>query len=154
VVDVTIKDAHAYAEWAGKRLPTAREWEKAARGANGQVYPWGNLPELSRANVANQDGGLRPVTDFANGASPFGALQMVGNAWELVEERQTPNQQNLDDFRKTVKPPPGPNDPWYEIRGESFADPKLVPEVLWDAGVIPEAFHEANIGFRCVKDVH
>ena len=84
VVNVTIADARAFAGWAGKRLPNPAEWEKAARGADGRTFPWGNEHDPSRANVGTHE--LRPVKDFAGGASPFGALQMVGNVWEFVDQ--------------------------------------------------------------------
>src|SRR5262249_37896718 len=89
VVNVSILDAQAFAAWAGKRLPNAREWEKAARGIDGRAFPWGNEKDPSRANVGSA--GLKPVTDFSNGASPSGAVNMVGNAWELVEQLTPPS---------------------------------------------------------------
>ncbi|SPF52243.1 Serine/threonine protein kinase [Candidatus Sulfopaludibacter sp. SbA4] len=154
VVNVSILDAKAFATWAGKRLPNAREWEKAARGPEGLMFPWGNDPDPARANVGSPLGDhLRPVTDFPKGASPYGALNMVGNVWELVEELGQPKPETLDYFRtnKLLKYTPSPNETWYEMRGGSFND-QLSEIRIWDVAHIPAGWRLPNIGFRCVKD--
>ncbi|HWQ53724.1 MAG TPA: bifunctional serine/threonine-protein kinase/formylglycine-generating enzyme family protein [Bryobacteraceae bacterium] len=155
VVRVSIMDAQSFARWAGKRLPTGREWEKAARGGDGRLYPWGSDADAARANVASNtslpDHTMRPVKDFANGASPYGALQMVGNVWEFVDQLSTPGPLALDYFRKTLSPPPDPGEPWYTIRGVSFDRP-LVDGALYDSTTVPARWRDANIGFRCAKD--
>ena len=115
VVNVTVIDAHAFAKWAGKRLPTAKEWEKAARGVDGRAFPWGSEYAPDRANL--KPGEIQPVTSHAEGASPYGALNMVGNVWEYVEQLAVPSAQAIETFRILVKPAPEKDEPWYEIRG-------------------------------------
>ena len=121
VVNVSILDAQAFAKWAGKRLPTAREWEKAARGTDGRIYPWGNEKDPAKANIDTKQ--LRPVSDFTGGASQFGVLNLAGNVWEFVEQLSTPSQAAVDHFREALIPPPAADDPWYQIRGLSCREP-------------------------------
>lgn len=149
VVNVSILDAQAFVKWAGKRLPTAREWEKAARGKDGRNFPWGNGRDPSKANVGTNQ--IQPVNSYANGASPFGALQMVGNVWELVDQLSTPGPHALEYFGGILKPKPTKEEPWYTIRGASFSD-DLPDNVIWDSTTVPARWKNANIGFRCVKD--
>jgi len=95
VVGVTWGDAAAYAEWIDKRLPTEAEWEKASRGTDGRIWPWGNEFEPTKCNFDDDkkfDGHLdgyataAPVDSFHQGASPYGALHMAGNVSEWVSD--------------------------------------------------------------------
>jgi formylglycine-generating enzyme required for sulfatase activity len=149
VVNVTLADARAFAAWARKRLPNALEWEKAARGVDGRAFPWGNERDSTRANVGTYQ--LRPVNDFANGASPFGALQMVGNVWEYVDQLRPPTREALKNYRK-LKPPPRADEPWYMIRGQSSGE-QLMGTVIWEPATVPARWKDVYIGFRCVKNV-
>jgi formylglycine-generating enzyme required for sulfatase activity len=155
VVNVLILDGRAFAEWAGKRLPKGREWEKAARGTDGRLYPWGDDADTVRANVGS--GKLLPVSNLPNGASPCGALNLSGNVWELVDQVSPPGNGAFAEFSKLFKEmklaPPTRDEPWYMVRGQSFfAAEKLDPAGLWDNSTVPERGAAENIGFRCVKD--
>ena len=78
------KEAKAYAEWAGGRLPHDWEWQHVAAGPEGKEYPWGKLPDKSKCNCGDEK--LTPVDAYPKGASDFGAVDMIGNAREWVDE--------------------------------------------------------------------
>lgn len=152
VVNVTFTDASAFAAHAGKRLPDSMEWEKSARGVDGRTYPWGNSPGTGRANVhGSGKDALLPVTSMPEGASPVGALHMVGNAWEFVNETAIPTRETAARFRKII-PKLMSTDRWVRIRGGSYGEP-LDPSVIWDSSPVPVGFRNQLIGFRCVRDL-
>jgi serine/threonine-protein kinase len=153
VVNITFVDAQEFARWAQKRLPRLLEWEKAARGADGRLYPWGNQADPTRANV-NRGGNpeLMPVSAYPEGESPWHALNMVGNAWEFVDQFQTPSEGALSAFKTLLDPPPTATEPWYTIRGGSYRQP-LFDSVLSDWAAVPARYRNDDIGFRCAKDV-
>ena len=113
MVCVSWVDAKAYADWAEATLPTEAQWEKAARGTDGRVFPWGNDWDATRcANWTNSDGmndnpiSTHPVGSFPTGVSPYGCLDMAGNVWEWCADCYKA------DYYKTApaKNPPGPSE--------------------------------------------
>jgi formylglycine-generating enzyme required for sulfatase activity len=87
VVEVTWYGANAYCAWAGRRLPTEAEWEKAARGTSGGTLPWGGPLDCLYANYGGCNSQLKSVGSYAQGKSPFGVLDMFGNVWEWVYDK-------------------------------------------------------------------
>jgi sulfatase modifying factor 1 len=114
VTQASWNDAQAFCRWAGVRLPTEIEWEKAARGTDGRLYPWGNRPpDLTLSNCDNPRGEVRPAGQCAEGASPYGVLDMSGNIWEWCLTKW-----RLD---YTIPPDDGPTGPDPRVvRGGSY----------------------------------
>jgi formylglycine-generating enzyme required for sulfatase activity len=158
VVGVTWFEAVAYTEWLSRqcggrwRLPTEAEWEKAARGTDGRLYPWGNNPPTPlHANYGkkewNNHEALMPVGTLEAGKSPYGIYDMAGNVWEWVSDWYD------DDYYKTSpsQNPTGPSTGESKVlRGSSWgSDPQHLRSAL--RYLHRSAHRHKDYGFRCAK---
>lgn len=145
VVNLSYEDMTAYARWAGKRLPSEAEWQLAAQGTDSRLWPWGN--EFHGALCNNSFGRSTPVDAFPKGQSPYGAMDMVGNVWQMTSDMYF----NGSDYMTIIRGGSyyKPESSWWYVQG----GPQQLDKTQMLLMVSPGFDRSQTVGFRCVKDI-
>ena len=150
VVYVGWQAASQFCQWAGGRLPTEAEWEMAALGSTGWIFPWGDEPDCTKANFSGCTFGevTLPVGSYPLGASVFGVMDLAGNAAEWVADWYDPEYYAVS----PVTNPAGPEDGKLKAaRGGSWKNPAVGVRSSNRGANYPEVY-SSGVGFRCVVD--
>lgn len=143
VVWIDLNDAKAFAEWAGKRLPTEAEWQYAAQGSDGRKWPWGKELDSLKCNTSGQ---LLPSVSWPEGASPFGVEDVTGNVWQMTGDVYDNGSYNYVMIRGGSYFQPTSS--WWYVQGGPQPLDKRQMLLL----VSPGFDRNATVGFRCVMD--